>query len=221
MAIALFYAIAVITRYVVLQYDHLPYTGIVRLLVDWASGVGPCLGALAAVLICKRRFYCSIIGTSLLKSVITVAIPFTVIFVLNHEISYIWLAFVVYSFLEEVGWRGYLQGELKDMNHALRVLVITGMWFFWHIQISMSIGSLVFFVIIFLGSWGIGLLARDTHSLTVCACLHTLGNFSFKGLFEFTPGIIALYVAVFIIWHLLWYVPWSKITIRNHNLRQK
>ena len=131
MAIALFYVIAVITRAIVLwgvrSWDIKTDSSFLWLW-DWASGIGPCLGAFAAVLICKRKFYCSITGTSLWKSVLTVAIPFLVCFFQNRELSFILVDFIIYSFLEEVGWRGYLQGELKDMNPALRVLVIGLMW---------------------------------------------------------------------------------------------
>jgi hypothetical protein len=217
MAIALFYVIAVITRAIVLwgvrSWDIKTDSSFLWLW-DWASGIGPCLGAFAAVLICKRKFYCSITGTSLWKSVLTVAIPFLVCFFQNRELSFILVDFIIYSFLEKVGWRGYLQGELKDMNPALRVLVIGLMWFFWHIAIGFNLANLIFLAILLFGTWGIGNIARDTRSLSACACFHTLFNFSFSerthSFFEFSPLVITIYVVIIISWFVIWYAPLGK-----------
>lgn len=215
-AIALFYMIAVVTRAVVLKYQDINADNFTVWLWNWARGIGPCLGTIAAVLVFKRKFYCNITGTSIWKSVLTAAIPFTICFFLNRELSFTLLGFMFYSFLEEVGWRGYLQGELKEMNTALRVLIIGTMWFFWHITINVSIGGLIFWGILLLGSWGIGCIARDTKSLTACACFHTLFNFSNQGNFSFTPMVITIYIVIVATWFIIWYVPWNKfITCRT------
>lgn len=215
MAIALFYVIAVIIRALALKYQDLNARTFVVWLWNWARGIGPCLGAIVAVLVFKRDFYCTITGTSFWKSAISVLLPFAICFFLNRSLSFTLLGFIFYSFLEEVGWRGYLQGELKDINPFLRILIIGLMWFFWHISINFSIGSLIFLVILLFGTWGIGCIARDTKSLVACACFHTLVNFSNQGGVSFTPTVIALYVVVIAGWFLIWYVPWGKLLSRK------
>lgn len=215
MAIALFYVIAVIIRALALKYQDLNAGTFVVWLWNWARGIGPCLGAIVAVLVFKRDFYCTITGTSFWKSAISVLLPFAICFFLNRSLSFTLLGFIFYSFLEEVGWRGYLQGELKDINPFLRILIIGLMWFFWHISINFSIGSLIFLVILLFGTWGIGCIARDTKSLVACACFHTLVNFSNQGDVSFTPAVIALYVVVIAGWFLIWYVPWGKLLSRK------
>lgn len=72
-----------------------------------------------------------------------------------------------------------------------------------------------------LGAWGIGNIARDTRSLTACACFHTLFNFSNQGYFSFSPGIIALYVVVFVSWLVIWYIPWKETVLRLTRLNNK
>lgn len=215
MVIALFYVIAVITRALALKYQDLNAGMFVVWLWNWARGIGPCLGAIVAVLVFKREFYCTITGTSVWKSVISVLLPFAICFFLNRSLSFTLLGFIFYSFLEEVGWRGYLQGELKDINPFLRILIIGLMWFFWHISINFSIGNLIFLVILLFGTWGIGCIARDTKSLVACACFHTLVNFSNQGGVSFTPVVIALYVVVIAGWFLIWYIPWGKLLSRK------
>lgn len=210
-AIAVFFVVALIGRYIGLQMECERVVDLNYILKNWTEGVGPCVGALVAVLLLGRKFYCSVAGSSVVKSVISVLIPFVVCFFLYEELSYVLLVFIFYSFLEEVGWRGYLQGELMDKKPLVQALIIGTMWFLWHINISLSVGSLIFWAVLVFGAWGIGRIANDTHSLVLCACFHTLYNFSTHGFFAFTPGVICAYVLIVISWFVIWYTPWSKV----------
>lgn len=220
-AIALFYVIAVLIRAIVLRYWDFVASPFIGWLRVWAQGIGPCLGALVAVLIFKRKLYCTLTGKSVIKSVFTFAIPLVICFLLDRNLSLILMGTLIYSLLEEVGWRGYLQGELMDMNRVSSNFLIATMWFFWHIAIRFDIGGLIFFGVLLLGAWGIGNIARDTRSLTACACFHTLFNFSNHGYFSFSPGIIAIYVVVFVSWFVIWYIPWKETVLRLKRLNNK
>jgi len=211
-AIGTFYLIAIVGRYLALQIQYTTdVVDFTYMAIGWAEGVGPCLGAIAAVLLFGRQFNCTITGTSVIKSVVSVLIPFVICFFLHQKLSYVLLGFIFYSFLEEVGWRGYLQGELKDMKPLLQALIIGSLWFVWHLRFQLSVGALLFWALLVFGAWGIGRIANDTKSLMACACFHTLYNFSSHGFFEFTPLVICLFVAVIISWFIIWYTPWHRI----------
>lgn len=210
-AIIVFYVIAVVIRFFALKMEVPGEANLRYFLIDWATGIGPCIGALVVVFAFKRKFFCSITGTSILKSALCVAIPFLICFFLYRKLSWVLLGFIFYSFLEEVGWRGYLQGELADMKALPQALLIGTMWLFWHINLSFSVNTLIFWAILVFGAWGIGKIAKDTHSLIACACFHTLYNFSIHGFFKFTPAVIGIFVAVIVSWFLIWYVPWQRI----------
>lgn len=210
-AIIVFYVIAVVIRFFALKMEVPGEANLRYFLIDWATGIGPCIGALVVVFAFKRKFFCSITGTSILKSALCVAIPFLICFFLYRKLSWVLLGFIFYSFLEEVGWRGYLQGELADMKALPQALLIGTMWLFWHINLSFSVDTLIFWAILVFGAWGIGKIAKDTHSLIACACFHTLYNFSIHGFFKFTPAVIGIFVAVIVSWFLIWYVPWQRI----------
>lgn len=215
-AIATFYLIAIVGRYLAMQIKY--STNVVDftyMAIGWAEGVGPCLGAIVAVLLFGRRFHCTITGTSVIKSVLSVVIPFVCCFFLHQELSYVLLGFIFYSFLEEVGWRGYLQGELKDMKPFQQALIIGTLWFVWHLRFQLSIGALIFWALLVFSAWGIGRVANDTKSLMACACFHTLYNFSSHVFFDFTPWVISLYVAVIVSWFVIWYTPWHRICKHN------
>ena len=215
-AIALFYVLAMLIRAIVLRYwgnVDSPFIGWFRV---WAGGIGPCLGALVAILVFKRKFYCTLTGKSVIKSLFSVAIPLVICFLVDRNLGLILMGTLIYSLLEEVGWRGYLQGELKEMNRTLSNLLIATMWFFWHIAIRFDLGGLIFF-----GAWGIGNIAHDTRSLMACACFHTLFNFSNQGYFHFSLAIIALYVVVIVSWFVIWYLPWKETVLRLTHLNNK
>ena len=152
-AIALFYVLAMLIRAIVLRYwgnVDSPFIGWFRV---WAGGIGPCLGALVAILVFKRKFYCTLTGKSVIKSLFSVAIPLVICFLVDRNLGLILMGTLIYSLLEEVGWRGYLQGELKEMNRTLSNLLIATMWFFWHIAIRFDLGGLIALYVVVIVSW--------------------------------------------------------------------
>lgn len=216
-AIAVFFVVALVCRYIGMQIECEPIVDIHYFVKNWIMGIGPCLGALVVVFLLGRKFYCTVVGSSAIKSIISVIIPFGVCYFMHETLSYVLLGFIFYSFLEEVGWRGYLQGELMDKKPIVQALIIGTMWFVWHINIGFNVGSLIFWAILVFGAWGIGRIANDTHSLMLCACFHTLFNFSKHGFFEFTPLVIGAYVLVIVSWFVIWYTPWSKVFNKKNN----
>lgn len=102
-----FYIIALIVRAIVLRNENIDGSLLTFCFWVFAEGFGPCLGALVAVVIFKRKFYCSITGKSVVKSILTMALPLVICFFLNRSLSLSMLGFILYSLLEEVGWRGY------------------------------------------------------------------------------------------------------------------
>lgn len=76
MAIALFYVIAVVIRAFAIRFQDVPADTFTVWLWNLARCIGPCLGAIIAVLVFEREFYCSIIGTSVWKSAVSILLPF-------------------------------------------------------------------------------------------------------------------------------------------------
>lgn len=216
--ILLFYIIAVVCRiisvYVVPEFfEDTPQSVWLQLCI----GLGPTLGALAVMAFFGRKLYCSVLGTSWIRSVACVVLPVLLFLVFDGEngrkASLVFLGCVSYAFLEEVGWRGYLIGEFTALSQYKRVLIVATFWFFWHVNIPLNINALVFFTILLLASWGLDQLAHDTHSLILCACLHGIFN-----LFKHGNGLLdnaltlSLFVAAVVLWFLIWYFPISIIT---------
>ena len=86
----------------------------------------------------------------------------------------------IYGILEESGWRGYLQDELKDINPWLRYLITGFLWYLWHFTFLDNefniLNELIIFGILFLSSIGLGKIVELTHSTIITGCFHALGN---------------------------------------------
>lgn len=87
------------------------------------------------------------------------------------------LGTLVYCIMEEYGWRGYLQEELKSFNPRLKYLIVGTEWYLWHLSFltTTDIGdNLFFWLMMIFGSWGIGQVADSTKSILACACFHLI-----------------------------------------------
>ncbi|SFE01247.1 CPBP family intramembrane glutamic endopeptidase [Flavobacterium phragmitis] len=203
-AIIVYYVIAVICRYAAVKTNLLsgienPYLAILL------RGVGPALGALVAIKIFSLENPMSLKGVY--KNAI---VPFAVYWLLPAFLiagTYyflkgkfpILLMFTVlaYGLLEEIGWRGFLQEQLKSLPKFTSILIIALLWFAWHLNFETTPSNMVFLGIIFFGSWGIGKVYSSTGSLLAVAGVHSLNNFFRNGLHDTE---LTLIVTLLIIW---------------------
>ena len=203
-AIASFYIIALALRLITLVVGN-------RYPILWenyafqlSSGLGPFVGALVAMAVFKRKTEYTIAGKSIWKSIATIAVPCLVFSIVGGlEMGVLCLLAFAYGLLEEYGWRGFLQYELRKLPMWQYVLVITMMWFLWHLDLNQR-NILPFFLLLLFASWGIGKVVTDTHSLLFCAAFHGIVNFSKHGLLSDTTFLVA-FICVIIFWIVMWY----------------
>ena len=207
-AIVTFYIIALLVRLISLffvnKYPSIETNYAFQVSAALASGLGPAIGALVAMLIFKRKTEYTLTGKSVWKSIATIIIPCIVFGIIGGwDLGVTCLLAFVYGLLEEYGWRGFLQYELRELPMWQYVLIITVMWFLWHLDLTQR-SVLPFFLLLLLASWGIGKVVSDTHSLLFCAAFHGIVNFSKHGLLSETPFLIA-FIFVIVFWIVMWY----------------
>ncbi|MBR1410338.1 MAG: CPBP family intramembrane metalloprotease [Prevotella sp.] len=152
----------------------------------------------------NRKTVYTFTGKSIWKSMVTIAVPCLVFSVLGGwNMGGLCLLTFTYGQLEEYGWRGFLQYELQQLPVWQYVLIITTMWFLWHLDLDKR-NILLFFMLLLFASWGIGKVATDTHSLLFCAAFHGIVNFSKHGLLSNTTFFVA-FICIIIFWIALWY----------------
>lgn len=210
-AIVLFYIIAVALRFLAVKTPVLDQVSNQYLKI-LLRGIGPAIGAVAAFTLFKIPA-----GLSLKGIYKNLLLPFAVYWILpavliasvyylqNGRFPIVLMFTVlVYGLLEETGWRGFLQQQLQPLPKIYSIIIITILWFSWHLNFEVSTSNLIFLGIIFLGSWGIGKVYDKTASLLAVAGVHSLNNFFRDGLHETELILIAVLLAIwvgFIIWY--------------------
>jgi membrane protease YdiL (CAAX protease family) len=192
------------------------------------EGSGVIIGALIIIPFLKkeRNTEISLYGTSKSKSLIMVTIPIIILtiigvkndFGMDYHI-YGLIAVIgtfLYCIMEEYGWRGYLQEELKILKPWKKYLIIGFIWYLWHLTFltKASVGDNLFFLgMMILGSWGIGQVAESTKSIIASACFHMIiqimmFNALIKDGIDGTEKIVILGVSI-AIWFLI-IKKWEK-----------
>lgn len=210
-AIVIFYASAVLFRFLAVKTELLNGIGneYWKILL---RGIGPAVGALVVFSLYKIPKKLSLKG--IYKNF---ALPFAVYWILPailiSAVYYfqdgkfpvvLMFTVLVYGLLEEVGWRGFLQQQLKPLPKIYSIIIISVLWFSWHLNFEMGTQNLVFFGIIFLGSWGIGKVYDKTKSLLAVAAIHSLNNFFRSGLHQTELILIAVLLIIWIGFILLY-----------------
>lgn len=215
-AIISFYSIAIAFRYY--STIEIPdfLLGISKgLLYNILTGIGPFIGSMVTIYILGRKTIYSSIGKSAIKSIVCFILPiflFLILDIITKDRSFTYTQIVItclaYSYLEEYGWRGYLQSELINLHKIIRISFITILWFIWHLNFDLSIENAFFLALLFFGSWGIGQIAIKSNSIIVCACFHSIINIIQN--INLTIITLLLILASIIMWCLIWYYNWGK-----------
>lgn len=119
------------------------------------------------------------------------------------------LSGILYGFVEESGWRGFLQDALRSLPTFWRVVLIATLWLGWHFTFLSNLSALAgpqtpvlgVLAVLLLASWAFGAAAERTKSVGVVACLHEA--------FNLTGSPVALGLTV-LTWTLLliyWHRP--------------
>ncbi len=189
------------------------------------EGSGVYIGALIGLYLLRkeRETQISLFGTSRSKALLMSAIPVVLLSIIGvkndygiQENAYGLLAVVVslvYCIMEEYGWRGYLQEELKDLQPLKRYLLIGFLWYVWHLSFLTTATvyeNLFFLLMLLFGSWGIGQVAASTQSILASACFHLvvqimMFNSLIKNGLDGTQKVIVLGVSI-----ALWIIILSK-----------
>jgi hypothetical protein len=215
------------------ELEQLP-TWVFILITIFLEGSGVVIGALIAIFLLKkhRKTEITLFGTSKFKSLLMAIIPITILTIIgvNNEFKleshfYGFISIIgtlIYCIMEEYGWRGYLQEELKTLKPWQKYLIIGIIWYLWHLTFltKATIGDNLFFLAMMIfGSWGIGQVAELTKSILASACFHLIiqimmFNSLIKNGINGTEKLIILIVSIGI-WILIIKKWKEKNTIAN------
>ncbi|MBP4142559.1 CPBP family intramembrane metalloprotease [Flavobacterium sp. P4023] len=183
-AIITFYTIAIGLRYLSNKTTILDNVNseFIKVILQ---AVGPAIGAIVAFSIFKikpkltlKGNYKNLIIPFILYWIFPIILILTVEYFTKGTFSIIPIfAILIYGLLEEIGWRGFLQHELRSLPKLLNIIIVAILWFIWHLNFEMTSGNILFFGILVLASWGIGKVADSTQSFLAVSAFHSLNNF--------------------------------------------
>lgn len=232
------FLIIAITLSNIFRFDAFEHREGLKFLPSWIyvltlvllEGSGVFIGAILAIYLLKkeRSTEMTLFGTSRKNALLMGIVPLILLTTTgvtnefgmdNHIYGFIAiLGTLIYCIMEEYGWRGYLQEELKSLEDWKKYPLIGLVWYLWHLTFltSASLGDNLFFLgMMIVGSWGIGQVAESTKSVLASACFHLIIqiimlNALIKNGIDGTEKIIILVTSV-----LIWFVivkKWERET---------
>jgi len=228
--ILLFFVIALSTS-VLFRYDVFgvyknwnphPIINIFKTLVE---ALGPFIGAIIITKIFNVKREISFLGNLKSKSLVMLSIPVICMAIIGIENSQmnnhiygvligIWI--VIYGILEETGWRGYLQDELKEHRPIIKYVIVGIMWYIWHLTFlgkTTIINELFVALILIASSMGIGYVADKSKSIFAASGFHIIGNI--LGLSPLFSNVLKLETRIIIV--VICVVIWITILKLNKN----
>jgi len=232
--VAIFYAIA-ITLSNIFRFDPFHVQSFFESLPVWTmvifgplQAIGVLAGALLAIkwLAKEGKTGISTFGSSKKWSIVMGILPVLILLMIGVEnksgVNPNYYGFIsgistlVYCFFEEIGWRGYLEEEFKAFPEMARILLISCLWYVWHLKFLGNTDLLLnlqFFGWLLLGSWGLGKIVHLTRSIVAAACFHFAINIlMFNGFIR--DGLSTAHKIVILGLLLMFWIPiltiWGK-----------
>lgn len=169
-------------------YKNWNFSPVLNIFKSLLEGIGPFIGALLTIKLFKINRNISFMGKLGYKSLLMFSVPILILSIIGVSHSEfnkhfyglllgIWI--VIYGTLEETGWRGYLQDELKNLKPLIKYSIVGVLWYIWHLTFlgkTTIINELFIAFILIISSWGIGYIADKSKSIFAAACFHIIGN---------------------------------------------
>lgn len=235
MRILLFYGIAIVVSNL-FRFDLFElntrlgsWSGLGYLIIrNLVEGSGVFIGALVGLHALKqvRSVEVTFWGSSRRAVLLMALVPFVLITMIGVRNSFginvhlfgavATLAVLVYCVMEEYGWRGYLQQELSGLQQLTKYLVISVLWYLWHLPFLENpsvLANVLFLGTLVLGSWGIGQVAVLTRSIGASACVHFVVNITFFNVFfhkAFDPLMLGVVIGCCVVAWVFILKKWKK-----------
>ena len=179
------------------------------------SGISPLIGGLVLVKIFNRPNNLTLFSVGFWNTIFVITLPILLFFVIgsfnigkpNYTIALAIMVAILYAIFEEYGWRGYLQSELNTVSGIFKYIIISVLWYFWHLNLGLDLQHLLSYFFVLMGSIGIGYVADKSKSLILPSLFHMFFNILFTNSLigiSFSQKIIILSVCAISIVFVMW-----------------
>jgi membrane protease YdiL (CAAX protease family) len=206
-AVIVFYLIAIGCRYATNKTGLLAHidNDFFRIVIQ---GVGPAVAALVVFKVFRIKPQMTLTGgyrnkwiPLLIFWVLPVVAIVAFAYLTTAKWSFFILPILIYALLEEIGWRGFLQPALSFLPKFTGILIVTVLWFVWHLNFAFDNSSLIFFAVLLLGSWGMAAISRKTNSVLAVSAFHAAYDV-YASVEKPSVYFMVILAAIFLIWLL-------------------
>ena len=166
-------------------YKEITYGLIINNWVYLVAGLGPFIAGFITLRLQKSvTNRITVWGNEKIKNLLIAILPifsFSIIGLENsnginiHYYGFIYAFInVIYAFLEEFGWRRYLQNALEGVNKNWKYILIGIIWWLWHLRFETQFDLFIFPVICIVGGYLLGKLTDETKTILPAVMLHAL-----------------------------------------------
>ncbi len=182
-AIIAFFVVAILVSLAAAQFGPLRTLSGFRVDQWQLVGVGPLAGTIVACLLLQQRLP-SLFGHNLLVGAVALLTPVVLITLVGFgslatagTTGLIFgLSIVAYCLCEEIGWRGFLTGNLTWLREWQADLLTGSLWFAWHLTFTPELRdpsyALGFTAAIVAGAFGLAEARRRTGGFALAAGWH-------------------------------------------------
>ncbi len=214
--ILLYYAITIALRYYLIIIKPNFYVNLSPHLQGLLSGISPLIGGLVLVKIFKRPNDLTLFSIGFWKTMFVIILPILLFFIagsfsigkLNYAVTLAITVSILYAIFEEYGWRGYLQSELSKIRAIYKYIIISVLWYFWHLDFGLDVPHLLSYFWVLMGSIGIGYVADKSKSLILPSLFHMFFNVLFTNTLvdiSFLQKVIILVVCIISVIWVMWF----------------
>jgi membrane protease YdiL (CAAX protease family) len=182
--IALFYIIAIAIRYYFVV-NNPSFMAIIPVTINGLLlGISPLIAGIVLIYGFKRNLDYSLFSIGIKQTIFLVFLP-VILFVTaslietkstNFLLPLFILSAILYGFFEEFGWRGYLHSELSNLRRVYKYIIVSVLWYIWHLDFGFDISHALSYLYVLAGSIGIGYVADKSKSLILPALFHAFFN---------------------------------------------
>jgi len=221
--ISLFYFIALLVRYYFVKFEPAFMASVPYTIKGLLGGISPILAGSVLVYGFKRKLDYSFFSIGKLNTILLIILPpflFSLAsLVENKSVSYtlplLVFSSILYGFFEEFGWRGYLQSELGKLPKIYKYLIISVLWYIWHLDFGIDLSHLLSYIYVLAGSIGIGYVADKSKSLVLPALFHAFFNILLSNTLDSISFFSKVIIVVFCIIIIIWTMVRTKRKIEN------
>lgn len=182
--VALFYIMAIAIRYYFVVYEPSFLVVIPNTIKGLLQGISPLIAGIVMIYGLKRPLNYSLFSIGIKQTILLIVLPlflFVIASLIESEtVTYSLILFILssflYGFFEEFGWRGYLHSELNNLRRVYKYIIISVLWYVWHLDFGFDTAHLLSYLYVLAGSIGIGYVADKSKSLILPALFHAFFN---------------------------------------------